>query len=1122
MARELRNWLEGLGLGQYAEAFAENGVDSDLLPALTNEDLKDLGVTRLADRKRLLKAIADLVPAVTSVPIKTTVMPAASKHEAERRQLTVMFIDLVGSTELSRRLDPEEMREVMRAYQNLIAGEVARFEGYVAKFMGDGVLTYFGWPQAHEDEAERAVRAGLAIGGAVSRLKTLAGQLLAVRVGIATGLVVVGDLVGEGAAQEQAVVGDTPNLASRLQAMAEPGSVVIALATRRQIGDLFELADLGDHQVKGFDEPIRAWRVVRESATEGRFEARHGQRLTPLVGREHEIGLLLERFERAKYGEGQVVLLSGEPGIGKSRIVRGLRERLQDERYTPLSYFCSPFHVNSALHPIIGRLERAARFQREDSAEIKLGKLAALVAQSAQNVGEVTPLVAALLRVPTGERYPPLNLTPEVQKRRTLEVLVDLLAGLAAKQPVLAVFEDVQWIDPSTLEFLELVVERVRRLAVLVIITFRPEFPPPWIDRDHVTSLVLGRLGRGQGTSVVEGVTGGKALPREVLDQIVIKTDGVPLFIEELTKQLLESGLLREAADRYLLTGPLPPLAIPTTLHDSLLARLDRLGPAKETAQFAAALGREFSHELLAAVTHLRDKELREALAQLVSAELIFRRGRPPDATYTFKHALVQDAAYAMLLKSRRQQLHARIAQVLTARFPDRVAAEPELLAHHHTEAGETELAVDNWLAAGQRAAERSANAEAVAHLRRGLELLKGLPDTVEHQRRELALQIALGTPLMATKGYGAPEADAAYARARELCDRVGDAAQLLPILYRQWAYHIVHPETRMARRLAEEFLRSAESQSADGPALVARRALGFSQYELGELIASRTNLLQACDLYVAERDKSLAFQYGHDNRPPALAVLSVVLWLLGHRDQAVQMRDEAIASAREIAHAHTLANAQTFAGCVFSVISRDWHSAREHAASLMIFTEQQRLALWHAWVRFFHSRALAEPAPTEAVLTQMREALAEIDTTCTRNNRTFHLALLAEVHGRLGQAKMGLSVIDEALVQVEATDERWWEAEIHRVRGELLLSLTAENALEAETCFERAIAVARSQSAKSLELRAGTSLARLWQSKGRSDEAGALLTPIYGWFTEGFDSADLRDAKALLDGIGA
>ncbi len=869
MARVIGEWLTEIGLGKYAETFLANDIDLDVLPDLDDSDLERLGVS-LGHRKKLLRAIADLSAAATVRPRSDRPRaPEPSPSAAERRQLTVMFVDLVGSTELSRRLDPEVMREVIRAYQDLVAGEAARFEGHIAKFMGDGVLAYFGWPQAHENSAERAVRAGLAMTAAVGRLTNLTGKPLAARVGIASGLVVVGDLIGRGAAQEQTVVGDAPNLAARLQALAGPASVVIDAGTRRQIGGLFELTSIGEHAMKGFDEPVPAWRVDGESTAESRFEALHGERLTPLIGREHEIGLLLERFERAKYGEGQVVLLPGEPGIGKSRVVRALCERLQGEAYTYLRHFCSPFHANSAFYPIVGLIERMAGFAREDALQTRLDKLQAFLERVPGRPADATPLLASLLSLPSGDRYPPLSLAPEAQKQRTIEVLVDLLAGMANQQPVLAVYEDLHWVDPSTLGLLDLVVDRVQKLAALVVLTFRPEFEPPWLDRGHVTSLRLGRLARRQGASMIEAVMGGKTLPAEILDQIVTKTDGVPLFIEELTKSLLESELLREAESRYELTGPLSTPAIPATLQDSVLARFDRLGNAKETAQLGAAIGREFSYELLAAVSPLADDELQEMLAQLTRAELIFRRGSPPNATYTFKHALVQDAAYGRLLKSRRQELHSRIARVLRERFSHLIAAQPELLAHHHTEAGELELAVENWLAAGRRAIERSANFEAVAHLRRGLKLIDEMPNDADRERRELRLQIAIGSPLLATKGYAAPEVGMTYARARELCDRVGDKAQRLPVLYGQCAYQIVRADNRAARPSAQEFLREAERQGDASVALVARRVVGFTQYEQGSLIACRNSMQQVCDLYVEERDGNLGFQYRSEPASP-------------------------------------------------------------------------------------------------------------------------------------------------------------------------------------------------------------------------------------------------------------
>ena len=696
-------------------------------------------------------------------------------------------------------------------------------------------------------------------------------------------------------------------------------------------------------------------------------------------------------------------------------------------------------------------------------------------------------------------------------------MLVDLLAGMANQQPVLAVYEDLHWVDPSTLGLLDLVVDRVQKLAALVVLTFRPEFEPPWLDRGHVTSLRLGRLARRQGASMIEAVMGGKTLPAEILDQIVTKTDGVPLFIEELTKSLLELELLREAESRYELTGPLSTPAIPATLQDSVLARFDRLGNAKETAQLSAAIGREFSYELLAAVSPLADDELQEMLAQLTRAELIFRRGSPPNATYTFKHALVQDAAYGRLLKSRRQELHSRIARVLRERFSHLIAAQPELLAHHHTEAGELELAVENWLAAGRRAIERSANFEAVAHLRRGLKLIDEMPNDADRERRELRLQIAIGSPLLATKGYAAPEVGTTYARARELCDRVGDKAQRLPVLYGQCAYQIVRADNRAARPSAQEFLREAERQGDASVALVARRVVGFTQYEQGSLIACRNSMQQVCDLYVEERDGNLGFQYGQNPLPPAMAVMAVAMWLLGDIDRALRMRAEVTRLYNATGHANTRAYAQNFSGCVLGILLQDWAGVREHGAALMTFTEQRRMPMWHAWAKFYHTFAAAAQAPTAVLAAQMQQALVETEATGARNNLTFHLAMLADVHGRVGQAAKGLKVADDALALVEKTDERWWEAEIHRVKGELLLLLGTSTMAEAGSCFEKAAAVAHSQSAKSLELRAAMSMARLSLQTGRTDQARMRLSAICGAFTHQSEAADVSAAKALL-----
>jgi class 3 adenylate cyclase len=715
---DIEGWLHGLGLDRYAAVFRTNDIGLDVLTDLTDADLTALGVS-LGDRKRLLRAIATLGGPKVLEP------GPPARPQAERRQLTVMFVDLVGSTALSALLDPEEMREVIQTYQTAVARGVASFEGHVAKLMGDGVLAYFGWPTAHEDEAERAVHAGLAVTGAVARLTAPGGEPLMARVGIATGLVVVGDLVGEGAAQEEAVVGETPNLAARLQALAKPGTVVVAEATRRLLGRLFAFADLGARKVAGFANPVAAFRVEAAPVTESRFEALRGQHLTPLVERENEIGLLLDRWRQACEGKGQVVLLAGEPGIGKSRILQALCDRLANEPHTRLRYFCSPFHRNTAFHPILDQIERAARLGRDDRTGVKLDKLEALFALSGCPSEEATTLTAALLGISLEGRYRASTLGPQGRKAKLQQVWLEQLVGLAGQRPVLMQLEDAHWIDPTSLEQFDLVVDRIQRLPVLLVVTYRPEFQPPWSHHGQVTELSLERLGPRQSAAMIERVTGGKALPAPVLQQLVAKADGVPLFLEELTKTVLASGQLEVADGVWRLTGPLPALAIPATLHDSLLARLDRLAPVKEVAQVAAAIGREFPRDLLSSVCGLDGAALDDVLSQLAEAELIFPHGTPPDTAYAFRHALVQDAAYATLLRGRRQVIHGRIAAALQER-PG--ICPPEVLAHHLTEAGEADRSVAYWEQAGQQAISRAASVEAVAHFRQALAQLLSLP----------------------------------------------------------------------------------------------------------------------------------------------------------------------------------------------------------------------------------------------------------------------------------------------------------------------------------------------------------------------------------------------------------
>jgi class 3 adenylate cyclase/energy-coupling factor transporter ATP-binding protein EcfA2 len=648
--------------------------------------------------------------------------------EAERRQLTVLFADLVGSTALAQQLDPEDMRDVITAYQNTVAADVTRYEGHVAKYMGDGVLAYFGWPRAHEDDAERAVRAGLAVIQALAGRKTPEGQAVEARIGIATGLVVVGDLVGEGAAQEEAVVGETPNLAARLQGVAEPGQIVLSATTRGLLGELFELADLGPQVLKGIAKPVESYAVVGERAVESRYAARTAGSVLPLVGREQELALLLGRWRQSKTGEGQMVLLTGEAGIGKSRIARATIDAIEEEPQIRINYQCSPYHSDSALYPAIQQLIRAAGLATDDTPEAKLDKLEALLTQAHDDVGEVVPPIASLLGLEVEGRYGALELSPEQQRARTLEALISQLLNLAREHPVLFVLEDAHWVDPTTLELIELALDRIAEAPVLLLVTARPSFTHGFGGHPIITHLALNRLGRAQIEGMIARLSGGKTLPAEVLNEIVAKTDGVPLFVEELTKTVLESGVLRETPDAFVLDAPLQGLSIPSTLNDSLMARLDRLQPVKEVAQMAACIGREFDYGLLAAVSPLSDAKLREALDGLVTAELIFRHGQPPEATYTFKHALVQEVAYDSLLRTTRQNVHGRIAEALLAGPAETAAAHPELLAQHFTAANRPEDAVGYWLQAGRQAAERSANKEAIGHLNKGLAVLDLLP----------------------------------------------------------------------------------------------------------------------------------------------------------------------------------------------------------------------------------------------------------------------------------------------------------------------------------------------------------------------------------------------------------
>jgi predicted ATPase/class 3 adenylate cyclase len=1109
---DVKHWLDDLGLSQYARAFVDHSIDLDVLSDLSEQDLKTLGVApdHCIELLRAIGALSGgaetLAPDAVALE-KTAPLPHGSRP-AERRQLSVMFVDLIGL----KGLDPEDMREVIGSCRRTCTEVVRRWDGHIAKFAGDGALAYFGWPRAHEDDPERAVRAGLDLTERMARLTGSDGTRLAVRVGIATGPVMVGDL---DAAQPAPLVGETPNLAARLRELAEPGAVVIAQSTRQLLGGLFEVDDIGAHEIKGLAVPVQLWRVISAGRAESRFEALHGARVTPLVGRKEEISLLLARWRHATEGDGQVVLLSGEPGIGKSRVVRALLERLAAEPYTRLSHHCSPHHIDSALHPVIGLLERAATFERGDSAETKLDKLERLLAQSTADLGESVSLVAALLAVPLRARYPGLDLTPERQKQRTLQLLTDQLEGLAARQPVLAVYEDVHWIDPTTLELLGMVIERVQHLPVLVLITFRPEFDPPWAGGPHVTQLSLNRLGKRHCSAMVDRLSGGKALPAEVIEQILAKTDGVPLFVEELTKAILESNLLCDAGERYQLSGPLSALAIPSTLQDSLMARLDRSAPVKEVAQVAACLGREFHHQLLAAVVPLAEPELRRALDRLVGAELLFRRGNPPEASYAFKHALVRDAAHASLLRSRRREYHARIARVIEEQFPGTAHAQPEVLAQHFAEAGLIEDSIDHWHAASQRAVAQSAMQEASNQAAKGLELLQSLPPGPDPSHRELSLQLVLCSALNATKGHGMPEVQQAYARTVELAKRLEDTTRLFPALDGLITCHFSRAQLATADQLAAEFLELAERTGDAAPRLIALSEVGIVRLALGDLVNARRNLERALELYDPARHGSLQLSYSFDPRVICLGYLSWTLFALGYPAQALNSSRQSILEARRASHAMTLAFALGRSAALLH-LCRDWRGLEATATELMTLAADRALRIYQVVARFYLGWSQVRSGRTREGLALLRDALAELRAGGDEDWFPHSLALLAEAHHAAGETEAGLQLLEEASDRVEGNGERWFAAEVHRLRGELSLPLRGPTA--AEAFFMRAARVAQEQTAKMWELRATISLARLWRDQGRGAEAHGLLAPVYGWFTEGAATADLQDALVLLD----
>jgi class 3 adenylate cyclase/predicted ATPase len=1057
----------------------------------------------------------DVIAAAPTPPAFAEPLPRSFIAAGERRHLTVFFCDIVDSTSLARSLDPEDLNEVTRHYYDCCNDAIGQYGGQVINYVGDGVMALFGYPRAHEDAAERAIHAALAITRAVRAADSASKARLRVRVGIATGLVVVGEDGTQPLTKDKGVAGETLNRAAQLQSAAEPDHVLISDATRRLVGDVFELEELG--QPKSAKGPVTAWRVLGEKESSSRFAA-HVVSLTNFVGRDQEVALLTDRWQQAMQGEGQVVMLSGEAGIGKSRIVDMFRRLVSEEAHVTLRYQCSPYHVDSTLYPVINQFERAAALAADDSAKVKLRKLEAVLRPAATTpMEEVMPLLAALLSIPTEGRYPPPDPDPQRRKERTLNALIDQLARLVQGGPALVILEDAHWADPTTLELFERTILRIPEMSVLLVVTSRPEFKARWMGYPQVTALLLNRLARRHCRTMIESIAS-KALPDDVTEQIIAKTDGVPLFVEELTKTVLESGLLQQKDGAWLLTKPLPELAIPATLQDSLMARLDRLSAVKEVAQIAATIGREFSFPLLAAVSSMPEAELEDALGKLVAAELIFPQGTPPTASYIFKHALVRDAAYETLLKSKRNQLHGRIAKVLETRFPETARTQPEILAHHYTHAGLTETALQWWRKAGDLAIRRSANREAVTHLSRAIELLRQLPESPERDATELESRIRLSGPLIATSGYVTPELTDNYARAWQLCTKLGEDKHAFPVMYGQWVIPYVRGDMATALKNSERFLRQAEQQDDAGLLLMGNRIYGSSLVWRGDTTRGCEHLQRALSLYRPEHDQ-LAYVFSQHPRTAALAHLCLGLQHLGHLDQAMAAGWEAITQAKRIEHFNSIAYALCFVSLLI-MLRLDVETLKDTAGELLRLAEQNNATYWARWARPMLGWIDAREGNIESGIAQMHKSARELQQQGANLWVPQTLLLEAEILGRAGQTRDADRLLDEAQALIEPLDQRFYEAELHRVRGMVALSEDRDFDAIAAT-FDRAIAVARQQKSRFLELRAATSKARLYLSRDQKEPARDLLTPVYGSFSEGLDTADLVEARSLLDEIG-
>jgi class 3 adenylate cyclase/tetratricopeptide (TPR) repeat protein len=1111
---DLAEWLGRYGLGQYAQTFAENNIDYSILPDLNENDLEKIGVS-LGHRKKLLRALAaEQQPAgPANTPSNDTVLPVSpSQHrEAEFRQITVMFCDLVGSTQLSEALDPEDLQKLIDAYRAECNKAINRYDGEVARYLGDGVMAFFGWPRAHEDDAARAVHAALEI---VSNVSQISGPTtLACRIGICSGPVIVGEIANSTNSWSMDAVGETPNIAARLQTLAKPQSVVVSESTRRLVPAIFDLQDLGLQKLRGITEPVRVFQVNAAKNTASRFEARHAESLTPLAGRSSELSLLLDRWTKVKEGDGQAIMLSGIPGVGKSRLLHELKSHIQAEPHLLLLHQSSPYHGQSAFHPVIEQIEQAAHLSARESSADKIAKLRAYLPATTDGSNEPLVLIANLLSIPIDNDRKLSNLTPQQIKNRTISTLVDMLLQFSLQRPTVCIFEDAHWLDPSTLELLELVVTGIDRARVLLVVSCRPEFRPSWIGHPNITTHSLTRLSQSEVKNMIRDLVGGENIPSQVVDQILQKADGVPLYIEELTTSILSAPLRTRGASEQ--TAQPATIRVPETLSDALMERLDRVAPSRRLAQVAAVVGREFSYDLLSAASQIDEAEMQSALSLLEEADIIYRLGTTPFVRFAFKHALLRDAIYDSLLRSKRQQIHADIAAILERDYAELVESQPEVLAHHHQEAGNHQLAIRCWLESGQRALTHSANVEAIASFRRALQLLNTLPETSDRNKQEIEIQLALGIPLIAVQGYASDETREAFSRARTLCLKLGNVPEYFQSLFGLWGHSWMSGKNDDALHMADEFMARARASSESVPLMVAHRVMGSTLLPLGDFQTSADHFENAIRLSGPGK-QPLYSLYMVEPQAASLLLLSWDLWFLGYPDRSLSRVSEALELAQKLSHPYTIAFAH-YMTSVVHLLRGDAIRALEAAQSSLETSREQRFSLYAILSRISRGRAVGDLGRVEEARAEIAMGIAD----ARRRGVGFMLPMMeswvADMHAKAGENEYALSIVEGLLANIGKG--RSWEAELHRQRGQLLWALNPSNVGEAESHLNKSIEVARGQGAKSLELRAVTSLAELWRTQGRSKEAHALLEPVFRWFEEGADTVDLIRARNILNG---